>query len=124
MEEKRSEERSKLYLDDLQYRLGDFAKAFSQVDLIAGPTCPSPAFKFGEKSSDPLTMYLEDIFTIAANLAGVCGISLPCGWTAPHADRPALPIGLQLLGPSLGEAKLLRAARACEQAVAFPAQPR
>ena len=102
----------------------DFAKAFSHVDLIAGPTCPSPAFKFGEKSSDPLTMYLEDIFTIAANLAGVCGISLPCGWTAPQTDRPALPIGLQLLGPSLGEAKLLRAARACEQAVAFPAQPR
>ena len=93
------------------------------MDLLACPTCPSPAFKLGEKSSDPLTMYLEDIFTIAANLAGVCGISLPCGWTAPQAERPALPIGLQLLGPSLGEVTLLRAARACEQALAFPAQP-
>lgn len=94
----------------------DFLKAFEQVDLLIGPTCPSPAFKLGEKSNDPLTMYLEDIYTIAANLAGVCGISIPCGWTAPTAARPALPIGLQLLGPSLGEATLLRAAHACEQA--------
>ena len=97
----------------------DFTKAFAQVDLLVCPTCPSPAFKIGEKSSDPLTMYLEDIFTIAANLSGVCGISVPCGWTALTADRPALPIGLQLLGPSLGEATLLRAAQACEQAVGF-----
>lgn len=95
----------------------DFLAAFEKVDLLACPTCPSPAFKFGEKSNDPLTMYLEDIFTIAANLAGICGISLPCGWTAPTAQCPKLPIGLQLLGPSLGEAKLLQAAYACEQAL-------
>ena len=95
----------------------DFAEAFSKVDVRVCPTCPSPAFKFGEKSKDPLTMYLEDIFTIAANLAGVCGISLPCGWTQATADRPKLPIGLQLLGPSLGEAKLLQVAQAAEQAL-------
>lgn len=95
----------------------DFAEAFSKVDVLVCPTCPSPAFKFGEKSKDPLTMYLEDIFTIAANLAGVCGISLPCGWTQATADRPKLPIGLQLLGPSLGEAKLLQVAQAAEQAL-------
>jgi aspartyl-tRNA(Asn)/glutamyl-tRNA(Gln) amidotransferase subunit A len=94
----------------------DFLKAFEQVDVLACPTCPSPAFKIGEKSQDPLTMYLEDIFTIAANLAGVCGISVPCGWTAATADRPKLPIGLQLLGPNLGEAKLLQVAQAAELA--------
>ncbi len=92
----------------------DFLQAFEQVDLLVCPTCPSPAFKIGEKTNDPLTMYLEDIFTIAANLAGICGISLPCGETNATADRPALPIGLQLLGPSLGEAKLLQAAYAAE----------
>ncbi len=92
----------------------DFLEAFAKVDLLACPTCPSPAFKIGEKTSDPLTMYLEDIFTIAANLSGICGISLPCGETLATADRPALPIGLQLLGPSLGEATLLRAAAVVE----------
>jgi aspartyl-tRNA(Asn)/glutamyl-tRNA(Gln) amidotransferase subunit A len=94
----------------------DFLNAFHDVDLLACPTCPSPAFKIGEKTSDPLTMYLEDIFTIAANLSGVCGISLPCGNTVATATRPALPIGLQLLGPSLAESKLLQAAYAAEQA--------
>ena len=92
----------------------DFTRAFEKVDLILGPTCPTPAFKFGACTSDPLQMYLADIYTIAANLAGLCGLSLPCGTTAPTADTPALPIGLQLLAPPLAEATLLRAASATE----------
>ena len=96
----------------------DFTRAFEKVDLILGPTCPTPAFKFGAHTSDPLQMYLADIYTIAANLAGLCGISLPCGETSPTTDTPALPIGLQLLAPPLAEATLLRAAYAAEQALA------
>ncbi len=95
----------------------DFTNVFQQVDILACPTTPAPAFRIGEKSSDPLKMYLEDIFTIAANLAGICGISVPCGWTAPTSDHPRLPIGLQLLGPALGEEKIFRAAAAYEAAV-------
>ena len=90
----------------------DFATAFEEVDLIASPVSPAPAFRIGENASDPLQMYLADIFTIAANLAGICGISVPCGFTT----SPALPIGLQLLGRPLGECDLLRAAHAYEQA--------
>ena len=96
----------------------DFTRAFEKVDIILGPTCPTPAFKFGAHTSDPLQMYLADIYTIAANLAGLCGISLPCGETSPATDSPALPIGLQLLAPPLAEAALLRAAYAAEQALA------
>jgi aspartyl-tRNA(Asn)/glutamyl-tRNA(Gln) amidotransferase subunit A len=91
----------------------DFADAFKEVDLIASPVSPAPAFRIGENASDPLQMYLADIFTIAANLAGICGISVPCGFTS---GTPALPIGLQLLGRPLGECELLRAAHAYEQA--------
>jgi aspartyl-tRNA(Asn)/glutamyl-tRNA(Gln) amidotransferase subunit A len=93
----------------------DFTRAFEKVDLILGPTCPTPAFKFGAHTSDPLQMYLADIYTIAANLAGLCGISLPCGRTAATGDSPALPIGLQLLAPPLGEPTLLQAAYAAEE---------
>ncbi|MDR1191967.1 MAG: Asp-tRNA(Asn)/Glu-tRNA(Gln) amidotransferase subunit GatA [Verrucomicrobiales bacterium] len=88
----------------------DFTEAFKQCDVILTPTSPTPAFKAGEKS-DPLSMYLADIFTIAVNLAEVCGISLPCGFTAN-----SLPIGLQLIGPHFGEARLLAAAHAYERA--------
>ena len=95
----------------------DFARAFEKVDVLLGPTCPTPAFKFGAHTSDPLQMYLADIYTIAANLAGLCGLSLPCGQTVPTAGTPALPIGLQLLAPALGEATLLHAAHATEQAL-------
>ena len=95
----------------------DFTRAFEKVDLILGPTCPTPAFKFGAHTSDPLQMYLADIYTIAANLAGLCGLSLPCGSTAPTAETPALPIGLQFLGRPLAEATLLRAAHAAELAL-------
>jgi aspartyl-tRNA(Asn)/glutamyl-tRNA(Gln) amidotransferase subunit A len=94
----------------------DFLRAFKSVDLIVGPTCPTPAFKFGSCTSDPLQMYLADIYTIAANLAGLCGLSLPCGSTAATGQTPALPIGLQLLAPPLAEPTLLQAASAAEQA--------
>jgi aspartyl-tRNA(Asn)/glutamyl-tRNA(Gln) amidotransferase subunit A len=88
----------------------DFLKAFEQVDLIASPTSPTPAFRLGEKSGDPLQMYLSDIYTISCNLAGICGLSLPCGFS-----EKGLPIGLQLLGQPFGEAQLLQAAHAYEQ---------
>ncbi len=90
----------------------DFLKAFEQVDAIVTPTTPTAAFRIGEKASDPLQMYLEDIFTISANLAGICGLSVPCGFTA----SPRLPVGLQFLGKPLGEADLLRIAYAYQQA--------
>jgi aspartyl-tRNA(Asn)/glutamyl-tRNA(Gln) amidotransferase subunit A len=96
----------------------DFLKAFQNVDAIITPTTPTAAFKIGEKSEDPLQMYLGDIFTLSCNLAGVCGISVPCGF-APNPDTAALngrlPIGIQLLGKPLGEPDLLRAAHAFEQ---------
>jgi len=89
----------------------DFLKAFEQVDAIVAPTTPTAAFKIGEKSEDPLQMYLGDIFTLSCNLAGICGISVPCGFTS----SPKLPIGLQFLGKPFGEATLLRVAHAYEQ---------
>lgn len=88
----------------------DFEQAFAEVDLIACPVSPSTAFRIGEKTADPLEMYLTDVFTISLNVAGICGISVPCGF-----DSNRLPIGLQLVGPHLGEETLLRAAYAYEQ---------
>jgi len=93
----------------------DFLKAFEKVDAIITPTSPTPAFKIGEKVDDPLQMYLMDIYTISANLAGICGISVPCGFT----QSSKLPIGLQLLGKPYGEEAILRAAYAYEQATAW-----
>jgi aspartyl-tRNA(Asn)/glutamyl-tRNA(Gln) amidotransferase subunit A len=75
------------------------------VDLLIGPVTPTPAFKLGEKLNDPLAMYLEDLYTVSANLAGIPGLSLPCGFT-----RSGLPIGLQLQAPAFEEERLLRAA--------------
>ncbi len=92
----------------------DFARVFERVDALISPTTPGPAFKIGERSSDPWRMYLADIFTIAANLAGICAISVPCGF-ALSAEGTQLPIGLQVLGPSLGEARILQVAQAFEQ---------
>jgi aspartyl-tRNA(Asn)/glutamyl-tRNA(Gln) amidotransferase subunit A len=89
----------------------DFLTAFKRCDVILTPTSATAAFRFGEKTADPLTMYLSDIFTISANLAGIPGISIPCGFT-----RAGLPIGLQLVGQPFDEARLLRAAYAYEQA--------
>ena len=79
----------------------DFKKAFQQVDVILGPTTPEPAFKIGEKTNDPVTMYLSDIYTISINLAGLPAISLPCG------KQDDLPIGMQLIGNYFEEDKLL-----------------
>uniref|UniRef100_A0A831U271 Glutamyl-tRNA(Gln) amidotransferase subunit A n=1 Tax=Geobacter metallireducens TaxID=28232 RepID=A0A831U271_GEOME len=92
----------------------DFLKAFEKVDAILTPVAPTPAFKIGEKTSDPLRMYLSDIFTIPVNLAGTCGISVPAGLSAA-----GLPIGLQLIGRPFGEETILRAAHAFEQATAW-----
>ncbi len=91
----------------------DFAKAFEKVDALVSPTSPVPAFKLGERVADPLQMYLADIFTIAANLAGICGISVPCGFA--EVDGHRLPIGLQLLGKALDEARILQIAHAYQQ---------
>lgn len=89
----------------------DFDAAFLDVDVLVGPTSPTPAFRFGEKAADPLAMYLSDIYTVTTNLAGIAGISIPCGLT-----RSNLPIGLQLLAPAFAEDTLLRAARVFERA--------
>src|SRR5205814_1124866 len=89
----------------------DFDRAFEQVDLIAGPITPAPAFKIGQMSGDPLAMYLVDIYTVSANLAGIPGLCLPCG-----QSKTGLPIGLQLQAPALEEDRLLRGARMYEQA--------
>ena len=97
------------YLKALKVRRlirGDFDDAFKDVDVIASPITPSPAFKIGELTNDPLAMYLTDIYTISANLAGIPGISFPAGM-----GSGGLPIGLQLMGPTFEEERLLRAAR-------------
>jgi aspartyl-tRNA(Asn)/glutamyl-tRNA(Gln) amidotransferase subunit A len=91
----------------------DFDQAFGKCDVILCPTSPTPAFKAGEKTGDPLQMYLCDVFTVTCNIAGIAGISLPCGFTS---GAKALPIGLQLLGPAFGEEKLLRIAKMYESA--------
>ena len=88
----------------------DFEQAFTQVDVIACPVAPTTAFQIGEKADDPLAMYLSDILTVTLNLAGMCGVSVPCGF-----DAAGLPIGLQLIGPHLGEPAILRVADAYEQ---------
>jgi aspartyl-tRNA(Asn)/glutamyl-tRNA(Gln) amidotransferase subunit A len=92
----------------------DFDQAFQTCAVLATPVAPTPAFRLGEKVDDPLTMYLSDIFTISANLAGIPGLSLPCG-----VSQGGLPIGLQLLGPHFGEPQMLQVAFAFEQATDF-----
>jgi aspartyl-tRNA(Asn)/glutamyl-tRNA(Gln) amidotransferase subunit A len=93
----------------------DFEQAFTKCDAIVTPTSPTAAFKVGEKTDDPLQMYLSDIFTISVNLAGNCGVSVPCGFTT----KPKLPIGLQILGKAFGEETILRVAHAYEQATGW-----
>ncbi len=102
------------YLSALKMRTlikRDFDRAFEQCDVILCPTSPTPAFRIGEKSADPLQMYMSDVFTVTCNIAGIAGLSLPAGFTA--GDQP-LPIGMQLLGPTFSEAKLFRIARMYE----------
>src|SRR4030095_10996145 len=96
----------------------DFLKAFERVDAIVTPTTPTGAFKAGEKTGDPMQMYLSDIFTISCNLGGICGVSLPCGFTT----NPKLPIGLQILGKPFGEATVLKLAHAYERSTHWHAQ--
>ena len=88
----------------------DFARAFEEVDVLIGPTTPTPAFPIGAKTSDPITMYLNDIYTIGANLAGLPAISVPCGFVQ------GLPVGLQIVGPHFSEARVLTAAHAFQRA--------
>ncbi|MBY0526658.1 MAG: Asp-tRNA(Asn)/Glu-tRNA(Gln) amidotransferase subunit GatA [Gemmataceae bacterium] len=102
------------YVKSLQVRRlikDDFDRAFAQCDVIAGPVSPTAAFRLGDRSDDPLAMYLSDIYTISANLSGIAGISIPCGFT-----KGGLPIGLQLQAPPFEEEKLLRVARMHERA--------
>ena len=96
----------------------DYEAAFERFDVLVSPTSPTTAFRIGERVDDPLAMYLSDVFTIPANLAGVPAISIPCG-----LDEGGLPVGLQLTGPVLGEHAVLRAAHALERELAFSARP-
>lgn len=89
----------------------EFLRAFAEVDAIVTPTAPTPAFKIGEKTGDPLSMYLADIYTVTASLAGICGVTVPCG-----ATKTGLPIGMQILARHLGESTAFRIARAVEAA--------
>jgi aspartyl-tRNA(Asn)/glutamyl-tRNA(Gln) amidotransferase subunit A len=95
----------------------DFDAAFERVDVIVAPTAPTTAFPIGEKVGDPLQMYLSDVFTLSMNLAGTCGVSLPCGF-----DANGMPIGLQVMGPAFGEEQVLRVAHAYEQATDWHTQ--
>jgi aspartyl-tRNA(Asn)/glutamyl-tRNA(Gln) amidotransferase subunit A len=98
--------------------LRDFTQAFETVDAILTPATPTPAFAIGERSDDPIAMYLNDVFTVPVNLAGLPGISVPAGLSAD-----GLPLGLQLIGRAFDEATLLRIARQLEQAANFTARP-
>jgi aspartyl-tRNA(Asn)/glutamyl-tRNA(Gln) amidotransferase subunit A len=91
----------------------DFARAFGEVDVVIGPTAPTPAFGLGAKTSDPITMYLNDIYTIGANLAGLPAISIPCGFVSD--DGRDLPVGLQLVGPHFSESRLLSVSHQYQQ---------
>jgi aspartyl-tRNA(Asn)/glutamyl-tRNA(Gln) amidotransferase subunit A len=97
----------------------DFDKAFEDVDVIVGPTSPTPAFRIGERVDDPMQMYLSDIFTLSCNLAGMCGLSLPCGFVSASNGDSLLPVGLQIQGPAFGEESILRVAYAYEQATSW-----
>jgi aspartyl-tRNA(Asn)/glutamyl-tRNA(Gln) amidotransferase subunit A len=92
----------------------DYERAFESVDLVAMPTSPTPAFRLGERTDDPLQMYLADVFTVAVNLAGLPAISMPCGFTTA-----GLPCSLQLTGRPMDEATVLRAGDAFERATTF-----
>ena len=89
----------------------EFLRTFADVDAIVTPTAPTPAFKLGEKTGDPLAMYLADIYTVTASLAGICGVTVPCG-----ATKAGLPVGMQILGAHFNEAIAFRVARTVEAA--------
>jgi len=102
---------------------GDFAAAFGDFDFVVTPTSPSVAFGLGEKTADPLAMYLNDFFTVPMSLAGIPAISIPAGLAEPPGGGPRLPVGFQIAAPAFGEQKLLDAAYALERAIAFDATP-
>jgi aspartyl-tRNA(Asn)/glutamyl-tRNA(Gln) amidotransferase subunit A len=89
---------------------GDFERAFETCDALLAPVSPTTAYRIGEKTADPLDMYLTDIFTVTANLAGICGLSVPFG-----RDKAGLPVGVQILGPALGEGRILRVGAVLEK---------
>ena len=97
---------------------GDFAKAFEEVDCVLAPTAPSAAFGIGEKMDDPIAMYLNDVFTVPASLAGLPGISVPAGLSGE-----GLPLGLQIIGRAFDEETVVRAAGVLEEAAGFDAKP-
>ena len=101
----------------------DFDGAFAEVDFVVTPTAPSVAFKLGEKSDDPLAMYLNDFFTVPMSLAGIPAISIPAGLAAPEGGGPQLPVGFQIAAPAFAEQRLLDAAYALEQGIGFDARP-
>ncbi|MGW8368415.1 MAG: amidase family protein, partial [Gammaproteobacteria bacterium] len=94
----------------------DFHAAFERVDVLMGPTTPTPAFEIGAKTADPITMYLNDIYTIGVNLAGLPGMSIPCGFV------DGLPVGLQLMGPAFSESRLLQVAHAYQKETSWHRQ--
>jgi aspartyl-tRNA(Asn)/glutamyl-tRNA(Gln) amidotransferase subunit A len=101
----------------------DFTTAFSGVDFVVTPTAPSVAFKLGEKTDDPLAMYLNDFFTVPMSLAGIPAISIPAGLAEPEGGGPRLPVGFQIAAPAFAEQRLLDAAYALEQGIGFDARP-
>ncbi len=102
---------------------GDFKAAFDDFDFVITPTSPSVAFGLGEKTDDPLAMYLNDFFTVPMSLAGIPAISIPAGLAAPDGGGPRLPVGFQIAAPAFAEQKLLDAAHALERAIGFNARP-
>jgi aspartyl-tRNA(Asn)/glutamyl-tRNA(Gln) amidotransferase subunit A len=101
----------------------DFAAAFGQVDFVVTPTSPSVAFGLGEKTGDPLAMYMNDFFTVPISLAGIPAISIPAGLAEPGSGGPELPVGFQIAAPAFAEQRLLEAAHALERAIGFDARP-
>ena len=96
----------------------DFRRAFEHVDVIVTPTAPTVAWKIGEKDGDPLKLYLEDVFTVPASLAGLPGLTVPVGFASPEDDTSVeLPVGIQILGPVLGEEKCLMVGHVLESAL-------
>ncbi|MEJ5293526.1 MAG: amidase family protein, partial [Candidatus Methanosuratincola sp.] len=95
----------------------DFERLFKEFDVLVGPTMPTPAFRIGEKVEDPLEMYMSDIDTVSANLAGIPAISVPCGFAN------GLPVGLQIMGPPLGEGKVITVARRVEEELGLELRP-
>jgi aspartyl-tRNA(Asn)/glutamyl-tRNA(Gln) amidotransferase subunit A len=101
----------------------DFAAAFAEFDFVVTPTSPSVAFGLGEKTDDPLSMYLNDFFTVPMSLAGIPAISIPAGLAEPEGGGPELPVGFQIAAPAFGEQKLLEAAYALERGIGFDSRP-